>query len=195
VKLTTLRLLGILVAVLVLGAVALTVAWGVQAPRASQIPTVVTSEPTATPVVQSIAPTPSPAPAVTKPVVPKPTSAKTSSSGTTSHATTKSSDREVVTPKMRDDGDGDESGPSKGDGDSDDQGSSGTSQKSSSGGSSSASKSSSDKATPITSTKSSEIKTVTSGQSRREPDTGGIAAPTHVQRDHSSGKNVQGGLN
>ena len=143
-KLTRLRLLGAIVAVLVLGTVAFAVAVGAQAPAASQIPTVVTHQVTATPAPQTLVATvtPSPSTVATKPVTTKPSSAKPNSGAeATDHSSP--SQREVVTPKLRDDGDGDESGSGKSDGDSDDSGSSGAKDKTSSASGSSAKGSSS----------------------------------------------------
>jgi len=143
VKLTRLRLLGAIVAVLVLGMVAFAVAVGAQAPAASQIPTVVTHQVTATPSPQTLVTTVTPpsSSVATKPVTTKPSSAKPGSDAeTTDHS---SSQREVVTPKLRDDGDGDENGSGKSDGDADDSGASGAKDKTSSASGSSAKGSSS----------------------------------------------------
>jgi hypothetical protein len=108
-KLTVLRLLGILVAVVVLGTVALAVAIGAQSPGASQIPTVVTNQPTATPAALSLVATSTP-PSVETTAKPKPVKspAKRINVDKSSH-TNADSGREVVTPKLREGGNDDRS--------------------------------------------------------------------------------------
>ena len=215
-KLTRLRLFGAIVAVLVLGTVALAVAVGAQAPGASQIPTVVTHQVTATPAPQALVTTVTPPPSsvATKPVTTKPSSPKSNSDAQTSDHSS-SSQREVVTPKLRDDGDGDEGGSGKNDGDADNSGASGTSSdKTPSNASSSAKGSSSGNRgsqSSVGGAKSQASKSVsfakTSGEVsvratnsthaqhlRRSQHLVRFTAPVHVRAHRSSGKNVPGGF-
>ena len=118
----TLALAGSIAAVLILGTVAFAVAEAARAPRDSQIPTVVTSQPAASIVASHVA-TPAPAPpSVTtktlevRPIAPE----KNSSSQQRPRTTSTASQREVVTPKVRDNGER-----SSGDNGSDEHGSSG----------------------------------------------------------------------
>lgn len=118
-KPTTLRLIAILAAVLLLGTAALAVALTTQSPRASQIPTVVTSVSASETIVPSSVPStvapPAPAPssaATEKPIAkPKPKSKPKpeSEQGSPGDSRSTNSEREVVTPKVRDDGNEDHS--------------------------------------------------------------------------------------
>ena len=217
-KLTRLRLFGAIVAVLVLGTVAFAVAVGTQAPAASQIPTVVTHQVTATPAPQTLVTTPTPPPSTvaTKPVTTKPSSNKPNSGAEASDHPS-SSQREVVTPKLRDDGDGDENGSGgKSDGDADNSGTSGTSSDKTPSNSSSSAKGSSSGArsaeslssgaksqdsnsTSVTNTSRKASVRATyvpraprSERSRRSRHTVRFRALAHVEPRTSSGKNVPG---
>jgi len=208
VKLTRLRLFGAIVAVLVLGTVALAVAVGAQAPAASQIPTVVTHQVTATPAPETLVTTvtPSPTPVATNPSATKPSSNKSNSDAeATDHASP--SQREVVTPKLRDDGDGDESGSGKNDGDADNSGASSDKSPSNSGSSAKGSSSgslgteSSGRGTKGPNSKRARFTSTSSGvhahaaharHPQRSRDTMRFAASAHVRAHRSSGKNVPG---
>jgi hypothetical protein len=121
------RLAIMLVAVLFVGAVAFALANPALAPRASQIPTVVTTtiQTSSTSVGVNATPTPLPAAAAT-PTAPLPTSVPTAvpAAKPTKASASGADDREVVKPKVRDDGDGDENGSGPSDHDSDNDGSS-----------------------------------------------------------------------
>ncbi|MDR3686970.1 MAG: hypothetical protein P4L93_08450 [Coriobacteriia bacterium] len=204
-KLTRLRLFGIIVAALVLGTVALAVAVDAQSPAASQIPTVVTHQATATPAPHALVATATASASSTaiKPVSAKPESAKPKSDAeATDHSS--SSQREVVTPKLRDDGDGDEDGAGNNDGDSDNAGSSGTGGTKASSAQGSSTKSSQygrggsthssgrakgqdTKSAPFGNTRSgtsTHVRTPVSRSTKR------LGKPTRVRARRSSGKNV-----
>jgi hypothetical protein len=105
----TLRTIAIVAAALLLGSVALAIAVGVRPPSDTQIPTVVTNQPTASPVVQPRVTTRTPpsqplTATIATPPSPGPSAQNRQTSGTDAIA----SDREVVTPSVRDDGDDDE---------------------------------------------------------------------------------------
>ena len=117
-------------AVLVLGTLAFAAAEAVQSPPASQIPTVVTGR-----AADASEPVPTSASALstgtldatpTRTLVPAATGRSSSgdaqdgASSGSDGKTSAGSDREVVTPKVRDDGDGDTKGSGKNDGDADD---------------------------------------------------------------------------
>jgi len=145
VKNNTMRIGLIAGALLVVAVLAFTAAVAAQAPRVSQIPTVVTTRPadvsnTTTPSAEtSAAPntgvTAIPVPTKSTPVVAKGSDGTSNSDGHSS--TTK--EREVVTPKIRDDGNDEGSSKHKGSGSNDSDsrsgGSGGTSSSSASGGS------------------------------------------------------------
>lgn len=105
----TLRTIGIVAAALLLGSVALAIAVGVRPPSATQIPTVVTNQPTASPVAQPRVTTRTPpSQPLTATIATPPSPGPSVQNGQTSRADTVASDREVVTPSVRDDDDDDE---------------------------------------------------------------------------------------
>jgi hypothetical protein len=185
VKRMTLRAM-IVAAVLILGSVAFAIAVSAQSPGASQIPTVVSSQPTASPAVHALVttstvPVSADSTKAAKPTTPKPDSHAEKPARSDSSA----SEREVVTPGVRDDGDADENG-GKSDNDRDDEESSNASHKAPvHTASASASRPSHSHRRSFTTTHKHTVSVRHTTRLR-------IAASSGVERNRSKGKNVRG---
>jgi len=190
-KQPTLRLIGVLVIALVLGTVAFAVAVAAQSPRDSQIPTVVTSGSANSTVAPSLDETIAPAPsavATHTAVVKRATKPKAESNSDEKRRAP--SEREVVTPKVRDDGDGDERGSGTNDSDSDNVVASGSAHSSSRAYDVPAIVQASKIVASAKPTHDHSIP-----QSTDRPRAKRTARAMRVGRDHSSGKNVRGTSN
>jgi hypothetical protein len=180
-KPATLRTVIVLAAVLLLGTAALAFALTSQSPRASQIPTVVTSVSTSETTSASVAQTPTVIPSssatstASKPVrrtaKPPATSGSDRQNGSSGSGSSSGSSREVVTPKVRDNNEGESEGSNSGT----EKGDSGTEKSGSSGEKGSDSGTPDNASTPQSIDRSSLTRAQTSAE---------------AGRDRSSGKNL-----